>query len=100
MPQKIAVVTGCLGFIGKTFTEKLLSEGWYVYGIDKNTYVANKPFEYERLKLVNADIKDINWLPECDVIFNFAAESDVDNGNRDCSSLFGQILTELEIFYL
>ena len=86
MPQKIAVVTGCLGFIGKTFTEKLLSEGWYVYGIDKNTYVANKPFEYERLKLVNADIKDINWLPECDVIFNFAAESDVDNGNRDCSS--------------
>ena len=85
MPQKIAVVTGCLGFIVKTFTEKLLSEGWYVYGIDKNTYVANKPYEYERLKLVNADIKDINWLPN-DVIFNFAAECDVDNGNRDCSS--------------
>ena len=39
MPQKIAVVTGCLGLLVKTFTEKLLSEGWYVYGIDKNTYV-------------------------------------------------------------
>ena len=35
LKKKIAVVTGCLGFIGKTFTEKLLSEGWYVYGIDK-----------------------------------------------------------------
>ena len=29
---------------------------------------------------------DIKWLPECDVIFNFAAESDVDNGNKNCKN--------------
>ena len=38
---KIAVVTGCASFLGTTFTAKLLEEGWYVYGIDKLTYVAN-----------------------------------------------------------
>ena len=27
------------------------------------------------------------WLPECDVIFNFAAESDVDIGNQSCDNL-------------
>ena len=30
------------------------------------------------------DIRQIKWLPECDVIFNFAAESDVDIGNQSC----------------
>ena len=32
---------------------------------------------------IKEDICDINWLPECDVIFNLAAESDVDVGNQD-----------------
>ena len=45
-----------------------------------------KPFEYENFTYIKEDICKVNWLPECDVIFNFAAESDVDNGNRDCSS--------------
>ena len=41
MFKQIAVVTGCAGFIGITFTKLLLSKGWLVYGIDKLTYVAN-----------------------------------------------------------
>lgn len=86
MHTKVAVVTGCLGFIGVTFTKKLLNEGWYVYGIDKITYVANIPIQHDNFKLVEEDIKDIDWLPECDVVFNFAAESDVDNGNKDSSA--------------
>ena len=55
---KIAVVTGCASFLGTTFTAKLLEEGWYVYGIDKLTYVANgnivKNFEnkYPKFKLI------------------------------------------------
>ena len=86
MSKQIAVVTGCAGFIGITFTKLLLERGWLVYGIDKFTYVAN----FEELQTlaniypntftyVVEDIKDIDRLPECDVVFNLAAESDVDN---------------------
>ena len=86
MSKQIAVVTGCAGFIGITFTKLLLERGWLVYGIDKFTYVAN----FEELRTlaniypntftyVTEDIKDIDRLPECDVVFNLAAESDVDN---------------------
>ena len=90
MAKKIAVVTGYAGFIGSTFTEKLLEQGWHVYCIDKFTYVSNtlqadrtQQKYYDRMTWVREDICDINWLPECDVIFNLAAESDVDVGNRD-----------------
>lgn len=85
MSKQIAVVTGCAGFIGITFTKLLLSKGWLVYGIDKLTYVANTDeltdltLEYSNFKFVEQDIKDIERLPECDVVFNLAAESDVDN---------------------
>ena len=86
MYKKIAVVTGCAGFIGTTFTRVLLEKGWTVYGIDKLTYVANDIDmswligEYpDNYIVIKDDIKDIKRLPECDVVFNFAAESDVDN---------------------
>ena len=90
MAKKIAVVTGYAGFIGSTFTEKLLEHGWHVYCIDKFTYVSNtlqadrtQQKYHDRMTWVREDICDISWLPECDVIFNLAAESDVDVGNRD-----------------
>lgn len=90
---KIAVVTGCAGFIGSYFTQTLLEKGWYVYGIDKGTYVANTSRMasllmrfHDTFKLIHEDISTIAWLPECDVIFNFAAESDVDNSAKDCLS--------------
>jgi dTDP-glucose 4,6-dehydratase len=92
MSNKIAIVTGCSGFIGSSFTERLLSEDWYVYGIDKLTYVANIKHTnylietYKQFKFVQADITTIDWLPECDVIFNFAAESDVDNSTFNDAS--------------
>lgn len=91
--RRIAVVTGCAGFIGSNFVNKLLQEGWYVYGIDKATYVANLDYmshlsmTYQNtFKMVYEDISTMSWLPECDVIFNFAAESDVDNSAKDCHS--------------
>ena len=84
--KKNAVVTGCAGFIGTTFTRVLLEKGWTVYGIDKLTYVANDIDmswligEYpDNYIVIKDDIKDIKRLPECDVVFNLAAESDVDN---------------------
>ncbi len=91
--NRIAIITGCAGFIGTTLTEKLLASGWHVYGIDKLTYVANVSFidklqkEYPlTFKFVKDDICNISWLPECDVIFNLAAESDVDNSTFDDAS--------------
>ena len=89
MNNKIAVVTGFAGFIGTTFTQLLLRKGWKVYGIDKFTHVANYThLKYDRNQFtwIQEDIKDIKWLPECDVVFNFAAESDVDIGNQNCSN--------------
>lgn len=90
--NKIAVVTGCASFLGSTLTTKLLQAGWYVYGIDKLTYVANEDsithfnqYFSNSFKFISKDICKVKWLPDCDVIFNFAAESDVDLGNRDCS---------------
>lgn len=86
---KTAIITGCAGFIGLNFTKRLLQAGWRIYGIDKLTCVANKT-EIKKLQcntnftFTQCDIKDIDWLPETDVLFNFAAESDVDNSNKDC----------------
>jgi len=89
----IAVITGCAGFIGINFTKRLLEENWLIYGIDKLTYAANtqeiinlKNKYPTTFKFVEEDITEITWLPEADVIFNFAAESDVDNSNYNCSN--------------
>lgn len=86
----VAIVTGCAGFIGINLTKSLLAEGWYVYGIDKLTYAANADALYNlkdlfpsRLKIEHSDIADVDWLPEADVIFNLAAESDVDRSNAN-----------------
>ena len=84
---KTAVVSGFSGFIGTTFTMQLLKRGWKVYGIDKFTHVSNNKLvkqKHENFSFENTDIRQIKWLPECDVIFNFAAESDVDIGNQSC----------------
>ena len=40
--KKIVYVTGCLGFIGSYVTRACLKRGWYVKGVDKITYAANK----------------------------------------------------------
>lgn len=84
---KTAVVTGFAGFIGTTFTKRLLAEGWKVYGVDKFTHVCNNELvkaNVDNFEWDEGDIRKIKWLPECDVIFNFAAESDVDIGNQAC----------------
>lgn len=93
MTKRIAVITGFAGFIGINLTEKLLSEGWHIYGIDKLTYAANKNRIGELMGRYpktftwrEQDISELDWLPECDVIFNLAAESDVDNSNKDASN--------------
>ena len=82
--MKIAYITGCLGFMGAYFTRKCLKRGWMVFGIDKMTYASNplllQEFQkYENFIFQNIDIKDMEYLCDCDYVVNFAAESHVGN---------------------
>ena len=86
--MKIVYVTGCLGFIPSYFVKKALDKGWMVFGIDKMTYAANtkilKDFQkYENFRFEYTDIKDMNFLYDCDYVVNFAAESHVGNSIID-----------------
>jgi dTDP-glucose 4,6-dehydratase len=82
--MKIVYVTGCLGFIGSNIVRDCLKENWYVIGVDKITYAANKNLLKEfnsnsKFKFIESDINDLEYLYDCDYIINTAAETHVDN---------------------
>jgi len=82
--MKIVYVTGCLGFIGSYVTRLCLQKGWYVKGVDKITYAANKELleefkKYDNFSFVHSDINDLKFLYDCDYIINTAAETHVGN---------------------
>lgn len=84
MNKKIVYVTGCLGFIGSYVTRECLNRGWYVKGVDKITYAANKNCllefkRYPNFSFVHCDINDLKFLYDCDFIINTAAETHVGN---------------------
>ncbi len=82
--KKVVYVTGCLGFIGSYVTRKCLDKGWFVKGVDKITYAANKDLltefkKYKNFTFVHCDINDLKFLYDCDYIINTAAETHVGN---------------------
>jgi dTDP-glucose 4,6-dehydratase len=82
--MKIVYVTGCLGFIGSYVTRLCLEKGWYVKGVDKITYAANKNLldefkKYDNFSFVHCDINDLKFLYDCDYVINTAAETHVGN---------------------
>lgn len=82
--KKIVYVTGCLGFIGSYVTRLCLERGWYVKGVDKITYAANKDLleefeKYENFSFTHCDINDLKFLYDCDYVINTAAETHVGN---------------------
>ena len=82
--KKIVYVTGCLGFIGSYVTRLCLKKGWYVKGVDKITYAANKDLlqefkQYQNFSFVHCDINDLKFLYDCDYVINTAAETHVGN---------------------
>jgi dTDP-glucose 4,6-dehydratase len=88
--KRVVYVTGCLGFIGSYVTRKCLNNGWYVKGIDKITYAANKELleefnSYPNFSFVHCDINDLKFLYDCDFVINTAAETHV--GNSIASSV-------------
>lgn len=84
MHKKVVYVTGCLGFIGSYVTRKCLERGYYVKGVDKITYAANKDLleefkGYPNFSFVHCDINDLKFLYDCDYVINTAAETHVGN---------------------
>lgn len=82
--MKIVYITGCLGFIGSYVTRLCLQKGWYVKGVDKITYAANKDLldefnKYKNFSFVHCDINHLKFLYDCDYIINTAAETHVGN---------------------
>jgi len=82
--MKVVYITGCLGFIGSYITRTCLEKGWYVKGIDKITYAANKDLleefnKYKNFSFVHCDINDLKFLYDCDYVINTAAETHVGN---------------------
>ena len=83
--SKIVYVTGCLGFIGYHITQQCLQNGYYVIGVDKETYAStyfNNLSILEKspnFKYIKSDINDLDILYDCDYIINTAAETHVDN---------------------
>lgn len=78
----IYLVTGGRGFIGSHFVERVLNEGHTVVDIDKMTYAANVKLPWDNnpnYTHIKEDICNLDHLPNCDIIVNFAAESHVDN---------------------
>jgi len=82
--KRVVYVTGCLGFIGSYVTRKCLNNGWYVKGVDKITYAANRELleefnSYSNFSFVHCDINDLKFLYDCDFVINTAAETHVGN---------------------
>ena len=82
--KKVVYITGCLGFIGSYVTRTCLQKGWYVKGVDKMTYAANKDLlteflEYDNFSFIKSDINDLKFLYDCDYVINTAAETHVGN---------------------
>ena len=86
--MKIVYITGCLGFMGSYMTRRALEKGWMVRGVDKITYAANKDLLtefnwHDNFVFEEKDIKDLDYLYDCDYVINFAAESHVGNSIID-----------------
>src|SRR3989338_8357516 len=91
--MKKVLVTGGSGFIGSNFIRHLINNTDYeVVNLDLLTYAGNpnnlKDIEKnKRYKFVQGDIVDTKTVEKamlgCDLVFNFAAESHVDNSIKE-----------------
>lgn len=84
--KKAVYITGCLGFIGSHVTSACLEKGWFVRGIDSETYASDRRWINhfkerfgDQFCYTRANICDIDYLYDCDYVINTAAETHVDN---------------------
>lgn len=83
--MKSLMVTGCAGFIGSHFVDRMLGEGYSVIGVDnystgqKNfllNALKNKNFSFLEFDLLDLDRLKLSMCG-CDMVFHFAANADV-----------------------
>lgn len=98
--RKKAVVTGGLGFIGQELVYQLISEGWRVYCIDAMKYPCNRAAislfcdqPWSSFTLEKCDVQDLQRIPECDYVFNLAAESHVARSIQDATDFIDTNIT-------
>lgn len=81
-----ALVTGCAGFIGSTLTDRLLTDGYEVIGIDRFSDYYGHDLKEENLsfatnhphfRLIEEDIVDMDDFPSVDYVFHLAAQAGV-----------------------
>lgn len=85
-----AFVTGCAGFIGSSLTDRLLSSGWAVVGIDDfstgQRRFLDSAAQHPDFRLVEADLLDIGALQAAmrgaGCVFHLAANADVRRGTE------------------
>jgi len=79
------IVTGCAGFIGSNFVDRLLGDGYHVVGIDNLSTGQERFLQLARtnphFELVCGDLLDESLLKSamtgCEMVFHFAANADV-----------------------
>ena len=84
--MKKILVTGGRGFIGSHFVEQALIKGHFIIDIDKMNYASHRVLPWDnhpKYTFLKADISEIDHIPTCDILINFAAESHVDNSIKD-----------------
>ena len=83
--SNVYIVTGCAGFIGSTLTDRLLSEGHHVIGID-NFATGQRRFlevalQDPKFRLFEMDLLDLDALKRAfsgaEMVFHLAANADV-----------------------
>lgn len=81
-----ALVTGCAGFIGSTLTDRLLTEGYEVIGIDRFSDYYSRDLKERNLALalkhpmftlLEEDIVEMHAFPDVDYVFHLAAQAGV-----------------------
>ena len=81
-----ALVTGCAGFIGRTLTDRLLTDGYEVIGIDRFSDYYPRSIKENNLifamnhphfTIIEEDIVEMETFPEVDYVFHLAAQAGV-----------------------
>jgi dTDP-glucose 4,6-dehydratase len=84
----VCLVTGGAGFIGREVVHRLFTAGHHIVVVDKGTYAARldllAPYR-DRVRVINDDVRQLDFLHSADVVFHLAAESHVDNSITDAS---------------
>jgi nucleoside-diphosphate-sugar epimerase len=81
-----ALVTGCAGFVGSSITDKLLTAGYSIIGIDNFTDYypieikkrnLESALKHDNFTFLESDLIDLYEFPDADYIFHQAAQAGV-----------------------